>query len=471
MTEPTNPMHDPDAEQAVIGGIFIDNRVLASLTDLEVADFAIGDHQHLFGAIRNLEAQGLPIDLVTVGGELDKWAKVRGLNSMSLDAAIGACVLRCPAPDNVPHYAAILRRHRITRETTRVLSILVGAAQRGALEGEELLAEASGEILRISSGQGAEDPGASTGQIVRDECARIVTEIDHPGVTSGMPTGLPSLDALTGGIPYAVTTLVLARPGHGKTTLAHNFAWCAAVLGNDTPLLYSYEDNHQSFAQRSIAQSSGVPTERIRTRNLQKQDLASLSSARERMLGRREVIVRAAGIGIDELIRDARSRRIRGSKDGSTVGRLVIVDYVQKMPEPDGASRNERLGVLSRKLSEFAAKDGIAVIVCSQVNRSVEKRDDHVPSLADARDCGELEQDCKLALGLYRPCKYDQPPTGEDRGTAPATLLELHVLKNHNGRDNVHAPVFWDLETHTIVDSARDLNARRAMGGTNANGN
>ena len=466
MTETTKQHYDEDAEQAVIGAILIDNRTLASVPNLEVDDFATGDHKILFTAIRNLEAQGLPIDLVTLGGEIDRWAKVRGLNSMRLDATIGACALRCPAPENVPHYAEILRRHRTTRETKRALASLLGQAERGELEGDELVAEASGEILRLTMGSGNEDPGANTARIIRDECDRIAFEEGQEGTSAGMPTGLRGLDVLTGGIPFAVTTLVLARPGHGKTTLVHNMAWCASVLGNDTPLLYSYEDNHQSFAQRSIAQSSGVPTERIRTREFQQGDMTKMAQARARMLSRREIIVRAAGMGVDELIRDARSRRLRGSTDGSTVGRLVIVDYVQKMPEPSGSTRNERLGVLSRKLSEFASKDGIAVVVCSQVNRSVEKRDDHIPSLSDARDCGELEQDCKLALGLYRPCKYEAPPTGE-KGRAPETLLELHVLKNHNGRDNIHASVFWDLQTHTICDSADDLRDRRQMGGGN----
>lgn len=458
MTEPKH--HDRDAEEAVLGGILLDNRVLAMLVDLEVYDFAHAELGNLFAAMRNLEAAGLPIDLVTVGNEVDRYAKQRGVTVEPADAVLATCALRCPAPENVPHYAAILRGHRRTRDAMTTLASLLGQAQRGSLEGEDLISEAAGEIMRLGERRTGEDPGKSVGAIIADECARMAAGTD--ATTAGMPTGLEKLDKLTGGIPFAVTTLLLARPGMGKTTLAENIAWSASILGNDTPLLYSYEDSHTSFAQRSMAQSSAVATERIRSRNFQYGDLAKLGEAKARMLARREVIVKAAGMGIDELIRDARSRRLRGAESG-TVGRLVIVDYVQKMPEPDGRTRNERLGVLSRRLSEFAAKDGIAVIVCSQLNRGSESRDDHVPRLIDARESGDLEQDCKLALGLYRPAKYEQPPTGESGNIAPATLLEIHVLKNHNGQTDCHAEVFWDLETHTICDSAHELKARREM--------
>ncbi|MBA2741471.1 MAG: hypothetical protein H0U46_05615 [Actinobacteria bacterium] len=465
---------DSDAEQAVIGAVLLDIRALAQVPTVEVADFTDGHRAAIWSAIRNLEADGRPIDLVTIGDEVEKGARLKSTNDQTdhgppfraaCEFELGTCALRCPIAERVLEYAEIMRRHRLTRDCVKTLVGILAVANRGSLEGDELIAEASGEIMRLGEGRSGEDPGVTVGRIVADECARIASEDGNPNATAaGMPSGLQKLDELTGGIPFAVTTLWLARPGMGKTTLAQNVAWAASVLGNDTPLLYSYEDGLASFAQRSMAQSSGVPTERIRARNFRAGDMANLHSARRRMLSRREVIVRAAGMSVDEMIRDARSRRMKGSKDGSTVGRLVLVDYVQKMPEPNGSTRNERLGVLSRRLSEFAAKDGIAVVVCSQINRGVEGRDDHVPRLSDARDCGELEQDCKLALGLYRPWRYDpdhhQP-----------THLELHVLKNHNGQTDCHASVFWDLETHTICDSANELNARRAMEVPHAHGN
>lgn len=474
--------HDSDAEQAVLGAVLLDAHVLAHVPNVECDDFAIAVHGQIWAAIRNLEHEGKPIDLVTVGDELERVGRLKAPPGYGGDAGaelrgrcvatLGEAMLRCPTVDRVVEYAEILRRHRRTRDTIRALAGLMSAAQNGSLEGDELLAEASGELLRLSEDIGTEDQGKTVGRIVADECARIAVDDGREGAVTGMPTGLSKLDALTGGIPFAVTTLVLARPGHGKTTLVHNLAWCAAILGNDTPLVYSYEDGHASFAQRSIAQSSGVHTESIRARKFQRSDMEALAAARSRMLSRREVIVRAAGMSVDELIRDARARRIRGSQDGSSVGRLVIVDYVQKMPEPDARTRNERLGILSRKLSNFASKDDIAVIVCSQLNREVERRDDHIPRLEDARESGDLEQDCKLALGLYRPAKYSARATGQDDGPlAPDSLLEIHVLKNHNGQTDCCASVYWDLATHTICDSANDLRARREMGGSDANRN
>ena len=461
--------HDAAAEEAVIGAVLRDARVLASVPGVVLDDFAVGSHVAIWAAIRNLESEGRPIDLVTCGDELEQLGRQRGVDLRGqCEATLGLAYLRCPTIDRVVEYAEILRKHRLTRACLRVLASLQAAGTAGSLEGEELISEAAGEILRLSEGTSSGDPGQTVARIAQAEIRQVAREMDSEVVAtaSGMPTGLARLDALTGGIPFGVTTMILARPGVGKTTLAQNIAWCAAVIGGDTPILYSYEDGHTSFAQRSIAQSSGVATERIRSRRLEGIDLARMYGARRHQLaGRREVVVLAAGMTVEGLIRDLRARRMRGSADGSTVGRLVIVDYIQNMPLPPGGNRNERIGEVSRKLAECASKDGIAMVVCSQMSRGVEGRDNHVPKISDARDSGDLEQHAKLVIGLYRPSIYGAPPTGDGGSVvAPPTLLELHVLKNHNGQTNCYAEVFWDLETHTIVDSGHDIAARRLLG-------
>lgn len=475
---------DLQAELAVIGAVLLDNRILAHIPATETDDFTRGEHRFVFSAIRNLEADGRPFDVVTIGDELERLERLRSDNPDEQTAGMplrDRCVfvmaeamLNCPTVERVIEYAAILRKHRVTRAALRELASLIRAGQSGDLEGDDLVSEAAGAIMRLSDVDKGET-GKTVAQVVREEFDRLRSDLANPNAAStGMPTGLTKLDGLTGGLPYAVPTLVLARPGAGKTTLVANIAWCAAHLGNDTPLIYTYEDNWSSFGMRAMAQSSGVPTEAIRARQFERSHLNDLGVAKERLKRRREVVVKATGMTVEELIRDARSRRMRGSGDGSTVGRLIIVDYIQRMPEPHGSNRNERLGMLSRRLSEMAAKDEIALLVCSQVNRGVEGRDDNVPRMSDARDCGELEQDAKLILGLYRPWKYGHPPTSdgpEAKGVAPATMLEIHVLKNHNGQTEKHAEVFWDLETHTICDSAHDLRARRRMGDDHAQGN
>lgn len=67
------PPHSIEAEQAVLGGLMLDNnaweRVLDQVSD---GDFYRHDHRLIFRAIAKLADQNSPIDVVTLAEQLDK---------------------------------------------------------------------------------------------------------------------------------------------------------------------------------------------------------------------------------------------------------------------------------------------------------------------------------------------------------------------------------------------------------------
>ncbi len=68
----------------------------------------------------------------------------------------------------------------------------------------------------------------------------------------GIPTGIRMLDSIIGGLPIGVPTVIAARPGEGKSTLALNIANNVAKQ-NIGVHLFTYEDGERSFSQRIIA--------------------------------------------------------------------------------------------------------------------------------------------------------------------------------------------------------------------------
>src|SRR3954470_24516208 len=71
------PPHSVEAEQAVLGGLMLDNRAWDTIADrLVAADFYRRDHQIIFEAIADLAAKGEPSDAVT----LADWVERKGLS-------------------------------------------------------------------------------------------------------------------------------------------------------------------------------------------------------------------------------------------------------------------------------------------------------------------------------------------------------------------------------------------------------
>jgi replicative DNA helicase len=438
-----------ELELSVLGGILLRPQLLPTL-DLSSDDFVHGDSRALWDAMANLAHAGSAVDATLLADRLE--ADGRASPSVIAEAAV-----RVPTADNVEEYASLLRRHRVGREVVHALGSVQSRLASGDIDGPDAITEAMTALSKIETGN-RDDRGKSLSTIVREIYARYERgEKENNGIT----TGIAKLDAKTGGIPFGVPTLILGPTGGGKSTLVLKL--CEGAEGaDDTPLIYSYEDRWNTYGQRVIARHTGIPTEVVRTGAFQRDHLEAITRHTPRLFQRRTIVVKAAGMSVDDLVRDVRARRAKHRGRG-TLGQLVVVDYVQRIPLPSlhGGTKNDRIGEISKRLADLAGIEENAVVVCSQVGRQV-ARERRAPTLQDARDCGELENDSKLALGLDRPGLTQRPRSTEGAGPelAPLTCLEIHVLKNSQGEANCFVEVYWDLPTHSIFDDANSARGR-----------
>ena len=101
---------------------------------------------------------------------------------------------------------------------------------------------------------------------------------------------------------------------------------------------------------------------------------------------------------------------------------------------------------ISRSLKGLAKELGIPVLALSQLNRSLEKRPDKRPQLADLRESGAIEQDADLVAFIYREEQYNR--TDENKNIA-----ELIVAKQRNGpTDTVYLAFLNQFARFTDLD-------------------
>jgi replicative DNA helicase len=105
---------------------------------------------------------------------------------------------------------------------------------------------------------------------------------------------------------------------------------------------------------------------------------------------------------------------------------LLLVDYVQLIQTARRfQNRTTEVGHISGQLKALARALDVPVLAASQLNRSLEHRQDKRPVLADLRDSGRLEQDADVVLFLHRPGLYDPG--------IPQNLTEVIVAKHRHG--------------------------------------
>jgi replicative DNA helicase len=451
--------HRPAAEASILGGVLLRPEVLALLSTLEPDDFYDPRHKIVFEAIRGLEAASKPIDVVTLETEIERMGKLEAIGGV---AFLGELALRVPTADNVEAYAADVVDARVLRDVAVRLSEIVEEIYLDDTSGEEIIHLTNASLMQIRVA--AEAPVLTMGQLAATEADRVVADVQARArgelVYAGVPTGVSAIDERCGGNPIGVMTLVIARPATFKTSVAMSFAKAAKTIADMDSLLCSYEDAGLSFGQRALAQETGFATERIRARKLDAgADLGAFVRGAGRAMARQESFLDCSGWSVEQLVRRVRRENVRRVSLGKPRLRQILVDYIQKMPTPEWArTRDEGVSHISRVLSTFASTDDLAVVAFCQLNRDVEKRDDHRPRLSDIRDSGSLEQDGKMIYGIYYPCKYDAKNHDESE-------LYMLVLKNAQGAAGGELRLYLDAPTHSIYNSALDYQQARAMRG------
>ena len=143
------PPNSLEAEQAVLGGLLLDNSTWDSIADrLRAEDFYRRDHQLIFEAILDLSQKSEPSDAVTLAERLAS----KGLADETGGLAYLAGLARdTPTAENIRAYADIVRERSLLRQLIRVSGEIAGSAYEN--EGKpaaELVDEAERRIFQIA---------------------------------------------------------------------------------------------------------------------------------------------------------------------------------------------------------------------------------------------------------------------------------------------------------------------------------
>lgn len=415
------PPHSAEAEQAVIGGLLLDNRAWENIADkLVEEDFYRYDHRLLFSAIRELESRNEPFDAVTLSQCLDKNGHLEQAGGLLY---LGRLAKDTPSASNIVAYANIVREKSVLRQLIAVGTDISssGYVPEGR-DSKELLDSAEKNVFQIAE-QGAR--GASGFQDMKTLLSKTVDKIDHlfnsDGGITGVSTGFDKFDEMTTGLQEADLVIVAGRPSMGKTTFAMNIAENAAI-GDKLPVaVFSMEMPGDSLAMRMISSLGRVDQHHIRTGQLTDEDWARITSAIHILSEAKIFIDDTPAMSPNEI--RARARRLKRQHG---LG-LIVIDYLQLMQVHGGSeNRATEISEISRSLKAMAKELKVPVIALSQLNRSLEQRPDKRPIMSDLRESGAIEQDADLIVFIYRDEVYneDSPQKG---------VAEIIIAKQRNG--------------------------------------
>ncbi|NCG40523.1 MAG: replicative DNA helicase, partial [Actinobacteria bacterium] len=215
------PPNSVEAEQAVLGGLMVDNTEWDTVADILLPeDFYRPEHRLIFQVMVERSEANSPIDVVTL---------VEALNSLNeLENAGGLDYLSELAGNargtaNIQAYSDIIRERAVLR---KLISVANGIADSGYNTGgkksNEILDEAEQKVFNISDERPQDEGPIQVNPLLRKAVDRIDELSETDGNLTGIASGYKDLDEITSGWQKSDLVIVAGRPSMGKTAFAMN---------------------------------------------------------------------------------------------------------------------------------------------------------------------------------------------------------------------------------------------------------
>lgn len=416
----------PEAEQAVLGAMLLDNDAALRAAEL-VSDgmFYREAHRRLYRALRALVDHQMVVDHITIREELERRGDLEAIGGIEyLDELVNAV----PTTANLEYHARILRDKAIQRRLIEAATEIITETYEQARPAGDLLDSAESRIFKIA--QSRNDAGFTRlKEMLWPTMERIEKLQGRDNSLTGVPSGFKALDDLTTGFQPSELVIVAARPSMGKTAFCLNLATHAAIEGHGVAL-FSLEMSKDALVQRMLCAEARVDSQAVRRGTLRDDDFTRLARAAG--------ILQNSPVWIDDtpaltlLEMRSKARRLRADNDVQ----LVVVDYLQLMRSPEySENRVQEISDISRSLKALARELEVPVIALSQLSRASEQRGgDRHPLLSDLRDSGAIEQDADLVMFIHRPEMYrDLRDKAEQAGETITGKADLILAKHRNG--------------------------------------
>jgi replicative DNA helicase len=412
-----------DIEEAILGGLMLERNAIDNI-NIKPEYFYKECHQKIFQAILNINKNYNTIDLLTVTEELKK---LQWLEEIGGPYYISQLTSKVATASDIERYSFILTDKWLARELIKFSTNIQQLAFDDSIDISEIIDEANLELDKINTlSIGNDEPyslSESLSQSMKDLNERV--KLFKEGKSIGIPTPVLTLTRITGGWLNGKLIVIAARPSMGKTAFALSILRTAAESGYK-PCIFSLEMDHVEITDRILVGHSGISADDFKFGSIQDLNWQQLEISISK-LSKLNILIDDKPKSILKI--KSRAKNLKRQNKCN----LIIIDYLQLMEsDENNKNREQEISIISRTTKRIARELEIPVILLSQLNREVEKRNNKKPQLSDLRESGAIEQDADIVGFLFRPGYYGI--TEDEKGIIPNGYAELIIAKHRGGK-------------------------------------
>lgn len=415
---------------AVLGAMLIEREAIGTVTEIIQAKHFYSDvHRRIFEAITDLYNRNQPVDIVTLSDELKKNNRLEALGGQ---AYLSDLMEKVSTSAHTQAYAQLVKEKAVLRDLIRVSTGVIEKSFENAEDAAKILDYAQEQIIDVA--ETSTDHGFSSAQdLAHEVIERLEKAHGEKSAVTGVPTGFRRFDEMTSGLQPSDLIILAARPSQGKTAMALNMAYHAAVDDTGKPqiptAIFSLEMDKYAIFQRMLCSAAGANLHSIRKGFFPREVWTDLTRFSGKLAGAPLWIDDTSSLNILDIRSRVRKLQNQLKAQNKALG-LIIIDYIQLIRGTGRMeSRQQEVSEISRLLKDLARSVRVPVLALSQLNRRSEDkgREGNRPQLSDLRESGSLEQDADLVALIHRPEYYNrEDPTLKNKAG-------LIIAKQRNG--------------------------------------
>lgn len=375
-----------EAEQSVLGAVIMaPERTLAhTCGELTPEDFGEPVCRHLFAALRQMWMDGIPVDVVTLLGQVGQEYKEQ----------IATVCQAAPTISNFRQYVTMVKEASQRRRAYETALELTGAlTEEQPIQSCHTLAAKTCELLGQRGGE----------KVVSAKDGFLAFCVTKSKPKTYLPTGFSELDRRLY-IDRGDYLVIGGRPSAGKTAFTLQMALHMAQ--SHRVAYFSLETSAAKIYERLIANYTSTPFGEVKAHRIK--DWPGVTRWNRDFSALNLYVVEAAGWTVAQI----------RAKAAQLEAEVVFIDYLSLI-KGEGKSLYERVTNLSMELHTFAQQAKVTVVALSQLNRD----DRGEPGLTNLRESGQIEQDADGVILLFEPARAE-----------PGVNRILSVAKNKDGR-------------------------------------
>jgi replicative DNA helicase len=424
-----------EAEQSVLGIIFLDPKEIVSVIDqLNQEDFFEQGHQMIYAAMKDLFQENLKIDYASVAARLEQTQNLERAGGKKYLFELAEIV---PSIDHLMTYIDLVKDGSLKRQVIKLASDIVEDGFKKDEMAFDYITRAEEDIFALAQKRKTR-AFAEIADVILEVKEKTEKNRNKKGGITGLSTGFAEFDKLSAGLQNEELIILAARPSMGKSAFAMNLAINIAKKnkeGKAGVAIFSLEMSNEQLAARMLSAESNVENNKIKSGHLTAPEWQHMEGGIQTLSLLSIFFDDSAAVTVADI--RAKCRKLKQEDKLE----FVVIDYLQLIKgDSRSGNRQEEVAKISRSLKEMARELKVPVLALSQLSRDVEKREDKRPVLADLRESGSIEQDADIVLFLYRQDYYNRDAENKTGD------VELIVAKNRQGAAGIMLPFRFDTE-------------------------